>query len=445
MNRSLAARDRRVLWHPFTQQREWASETILAIDRGKGVKLYDTGGRGYLDGVSSLWCNIHGHGVPEIDRAVQRQLKRLAHSTFLGLTHRPAIELAERLVEIAPKGLRRVFYSDSGSEAMEIALKIAFQYWTLKGRSRKRKFVTLGEAYHGDTVGAVSLGGIDLFHQVYGPLLFRTFRIPTTYAYRWPGRPTLEECGRKVLGRIEKVLRTRGREIAGVVLEPRVQGAAGMIVQPAGFVRKVRELTRRYGVLLIADEVATGFGRTGTMFAVEAEGVSPDIMAVAKGLTGGYLPLAATLTTEEIFQAFSGGMERTFFHGHTYTANPLGCAAALANLRLFQKKRVLEGLPKKIEAFREALGTLEGLKSVGEVRQIGLMAGVELVADRKSRKPLPPRSRTGRKVCLRARRYGVILRPLGDVVILMPPPAMTPGQIREVVGAAKSAIRDVSG
>lgn len=442
MTHSFASRDRRVLWHPFTQHQEWARERIVTIESGHGVTLTDTDGNRYLDGVSSLWCNVHGHRVPEIDRAIRLQLRRLAHSTFLGLTHRPGIELAERLVAIAPRGLRRVFFSDSGSEAMEIALKIAFQYWVLKGKPKKKKFITFSGAYHGDTVGAVSLGGIDLFHRTYGPLLFKTIRVPSTYAYRWPGRPSLEECGRRVLERVREILRKRSSEIAAVVTEPRIQGAAGMITQPPGFVRALRTLTRRYGVLLIADEVATGFGRTGTMFAVESEGVAPDIMALAKGLTGGYLPLAATLTTERIFRAFSGSFERTFFHGHTYTANPLACAAALASLRLFDRRRTLQTLPPKIDAFQAALKELGASRWVGEIRQVGLMAGAELVSDRESRKPFPPHWRVGRAVCLRARRYGVLLRPLGDVLVFMPPPAMTVQQIRQVVRAAKQGLRD---
>jgi adenosylmethionine-8-amino-7-oxononanoate transaminase len=368
----------------------------------------------------------------------------MAHSTFLGLTHRPGVELAERLIRIAPRGLKRVFYSDSGSEAMEIALKIAFQYWQQEG-SRRREFITLAQAYHGDTVGSVSLGGIDLFHKIYRPLLFRTTRVPTTYAYRWKGRPTLRQCGKEVLGRIESVLRKRARKVAAVVIEPMMQGAAGMIHQPPGFIRRLRALTRRYGVLMIADEVATGFGRTGRMFAVDHERVSPDIMALAKGLTAGYLPLAVTMTTEKIYRAFRGSLDRTFFHGHTYTANPLACAAALANLDLFRKRRIIGRLGPRIRALSDGLGSLADSPWVGEVRQVGLMAGVELVEDRDRRRSFPGERRVGRQVCLKARRYGVILRPLGDVVVFMPPLAMTERQILQVVGAARSAIRDVLG
>lgn len=443
-DKSWIDRDRAVVWHPFTQFDEWAAEEALVIDRAEGVTLIDASGKKYLDGVSSLWCNVFGHRVPEIDEAIRRQLDRVAHSTFLGLTHEPGIRLAERLVSIAPAGLSRVFYSDSGSEAMEIALKIAFQYWQQRGKPSKRLFVTLDGAYHGDTVGSVSLGGIDLFHRTYKPLLFKTIRLPATDAYRWPGRPALESCGAAVLQKLESTLRRRAKDIAGVVLEPRVQGAAGMILQPDGFVAKVRELTRAHGVLMIADEVATGFGRTGRMFAVEHDGVAPDLMAVAKGVTGGYLPLAATLATEEIFEAFRGGFERTFFHGHTYTANPLACAAAIATIDLFESRRVLDELPARIEALRRALDPLRAHPHVGEVRQFGLMAGIELAEDAGARRPFDPKRRMGRQVCLRARRHGVILRPLGDVVVIMPPLAMTAPQVTVVAEAAHAAIQEVT-
>lgn len=434
-SRDYKALDRKYVWHPFTQTLEWFEEDNLVIERAKGMYLYDTKGRKYLDGVSSLWCNIHGHRVPEIDAAIKRQLNKVAHSTFLGLTHPPAVELAERLVAIAPKGLRRVFYSDNGSTAMEVALKIAFEYWQLKGRRRKRRFVTLSEAYHGDTIGSVSLGGIDLFRRIFGPLLFDRIKAPTTYAYRCPRAKTLRECGEHCLRDLETILKQRAGEIAAVVIEPRVQGAAGMILQPAGFVRRVRELTRRYGVLMIADEVATGFGRTGTMFASE----EPDILALAKGITGGYLPLAATLTTEEIFETFTGPYDRTFFHGHTYTANPLACAAALASLDLFEKNRVLERLQPKIRLFHDLLKKFYELEHVGEVRACGLMAGIELVRDRGTKEEYT--ERVGRRVCLEARRHGVLIRPLGNVVVLMPPLAIEPEQLRALAAATFESIR----
>src|SRR5215213_8056925 len=353
----LLAADRKHLWHPFTQQQSWADEDAVIVEEADGCELVDVNGRRYIDGVSSLWCNVHGHRHPAIDGAVREQMERVSHSTMLGLSHRPAIELAQRLVEIAPPGLTRVFYSDSGSTAAEIALKMAFQYWHQRGERRTR-FVSLREAYHGDTIGSVSVGGIDLFHSAYGPLLFDTLHAE-------PGDAA----------DMERLLSAHAGEVAAVILEPLVQGAAGMIVHPEGYLRAVRELCDRHDVLLICDEVATGFGRTGRMFACEHEDVAPDLMCVAKGITGGYLPLAATLTTERIYEGFLGRHEefRTFFHGHTYTGNPLACAAALATLRLFDQERTLELLQGKIALLGELLDPVARMAGVAEVRRRGFM------------------------------------------------------------------------
>ena len=334
----LAAADRSYLWHPFTQQRGWAGEHPVIVERGEGTDLIDVDGNRYIDGVSSLWCNVHGHAHPRIDAAVRDQLAKVAHSTMLGLSHRPAIELAQRLVELAPPGLTRVFYSDSGSTATEIALKMAFQYWRQRGQDR-RHFVALRMAYHGDTIGSVSVGGIDLFHSLYEPLLFETLKAEPGDVARH-GAPARDHRG----------------DVAAVIMEPLVQGAAGMLMHPPGYLRAVRELCDRHGVLLILDEVATGFGRTGRMFACEHEGVAPDLLCLAKGITGGYLPLAATLATEQIYEGFLGEHEefRTFFHGHTYTGNPLACAAGIASLDVFSEERTLERLRGKIGAARRA-------------------------------------------------------------------------------------------
>ncbi len=330
------------LWHPFTQQRQWCEEEPLMIERAEGTTLVAADGRRYIDGVSSLWCNVHGHRHPLIDQAVREQLERVAHSTMLGLSHPGAAELAARLAEIAPGRLSRVFYSDSGSTATEVALKMAFQYWQQRGGQhvRRTSFVHLRDAYHGDTLGSVSVGGIGLFHSAYRPLLFSTHAAE-------PGDAA----------DLERVLAAREEEIAAVIVEPLVQGAAGIVVHPPGYLAAVRELCDRFGVLLICDEVATGFGRTGTMFACEQEGVEPDFLCLAKGLTGGYLPLAATLATEEVYEGFLGAHEdfRTFFHGHTYTGNPLACAAALANLDAFESERTLERLRAKDPALRGAV------------------------------------------------------------------------------------------
>jgi adenosylmethionine-8-amino-7-oxononanoate aminotransferase len=413
----LATADRRFLWHPFTQQRGWVEEDPVVVDRAEGTDLIDVEGRRYIDGVSSLWCNVHGHRHPRIDAAVREQLDRVAHTTMLGLSHRPGIELAQRLVELAPPGLARVFYSDSGSTAAEIALKMAFQYWSQRGEERAR-FVSLRMAYHGDTIGSVSVGGIDLFHSLYRPLLFDALRAE-------PGD----------LADMERLLSEHRGEVAAVIMEPLVQGAAGMRVHPDGYLRRVRELCDRYDVLLILDEVATGFGRTGRMFACEHEGVSPDLMCLAKGITGGYLPLAATLASERVYEGFLGAFEefRTFFHGHTYTGNPLACAAAIATLDVFEEERTLERLQPKLELLEALLEPVAAHPAVREVRRRGFMTGIEL-ADH----PLP--ARIGHQVTLEARRRGAIIRPLGDVVVLMPPLAISEADLRRLVEITAEAI-----
>jgi adenosylmethionine-8-amino-7-oxononanoate aminotransferase len=413
------------LWHPFTQQRQWCEEEPLMIERAEGTTLVASDGRRYIDGVSSLWCNVHGHRHPLIDRALREQLERVAHSTMLGLSHPGAAELAARLAEIAPGGLSRVFYSDSGSTATEVALKMAFQYWQQRGGQhvRRTSFVHLRDAYHGDTLGSVSVGGIGLFHSAYRPLLFSTHAAE-------PGDAA----------DLERVLAAHEEEIAAVIVEPLVQGAAGIVVHPPGYLAAVRELCDRFGVLLICDEVATGFGRTGTMFACEQEGVEPDFLCLAKGLTGGYLPLAATLATEEVYDGFLGAHEdfRTFFHGHTYTGNPLACAAALANLEAFKTERTLERLQPKIGLFTRLLAGLATTPGVAAVRSCGLMAGIDLGEH-------DPALRLGHRVTLEARRRGAIIRPLGDVVVLMPPLAIAEAELRRLVAITGASIEAALG
>lgn len=430
------------VWHPFTQMAIWEDENAPLIERGEGRHLVDVAGRRYLDGISALWCNVHGHRVPEIDDAVRAQLDRVAHSTLLGQANVPSIELAARLADIAPKGLTRVFYSDSGSTAVEVALKMALQYWSHKGRPEKRLFATLAEAYHGDTVGSVSLGGIDLFHQAFGPLLFSKLRLPTPYTYRTPANFSAEEYAEHCIATAERTIEKRASELAAVVLEPVMQGAAGMIAQQPGYLRRIAEACRKHDVLLVCDEVATGFGRTGTMFAVEQEGVSPDLLCIAKGLTGGYLPLAATLANDRVYEAFLGAFEsrRTFFHGHTYTGNPLACAAALASLDLFERNHVIESIQPKIARLTQRLAEIAKHPHVGEVRQRGLMVGIELVRDRERKTPFEYTRRTGHRAILEARKRGVILRPLGDVVVLMPPLAITDDEIEMLCDVTAESI-----
>ncbi len=442
----LAEKDKRYVWHPFTQMRDWEKDKIVIIERGEGVYLIDTEGRRYLDGVSSLWCNVHGHCVEAIDQAIRNQLGKIAHSTFLGLSNVPAIELAEKLISLVPPGLTRVFYSDSGSEAAEIALKMAYQYWQQRGFSKKKKFVKLTQSYHGDTLGSVSVGGIELFHQIYEPLLFETFSVESPYQYRWAGPGSPEKAGTASLEQLEALLQKHHEEIVGLVMEPLMQGAAGMIDQPEGYISRARELTKKYNVLLIFDEVATGFGRTGKMFASEHEGVTPDLMAVAKGLTGGYLPLAATFATEEIYDAFLGEYEefKTFFHGHTFTANPLACAAALANLEIFEKQQVIAALQPKIKQLRERLKSFYGIPAVGDVRQKGFMAGIELVKNRVSKETYAAKEKIGMRVVERARQKGVMIRPLGPVIVLMPPLAISTEELDELLNVTYASIAEVT-
>jgi adenosylmethionine---8-amino-7-oxononanoate aminotransferase len=422
--RDLAALDRRVLWHPFTQQQAWETEEPpVLIERAQGTTLWDTDGNAYIDGTSSLWCNVHGHGHPAIDAAVRAQLGRVAHSTMLGLSHGPAVELAAKLLAVAPPNLSRVFYSDSGSTAVEVALKMAFQWWRQRGDDERTTFISLTDAYHGDTVGSVSLGGMDLFHATYRPLLFDALHARAGDAEH-----------------MEALLSRHGRRVAAVVVEPLVQGAAGMRLAPEGYLRRVRELCDEHGVLLVCDEVATGFGRTGTMFACEQEGVEPDLMCVAKGITGGYLPLAATLTSERVYEGFLGAPAeaRTFFHGHTYTGNPLACAAAIATLDLFESERTLDRLQPKLALLGEELAEhVTPLPGVVEVRRRGFMVGIDLGEH-------PVSARAGHAVTLAARARGAIVRPLGDVVILMPPLAIAEHELRRLVQITAAAIAEVT-
>jgi adenosylmethionine-8-amino-7-oxononanoate aminotransferase len=437
------------IWYPFTQMQEFLHESPLSIASAQGCWLVDVAGRRYLDGVSSLWANVHGHRHPKIDAAVKEQLGRVAHSTMLGLTHPGGIELARQLTTLTPLRLNRVFYSDSGATAVEIALKMAYQYWQLQGEHSRHVFLKLSEAYHGDTVGAVSLGGMDLFHERFGPLLFETVKVPTPHMYRHPfGDLSAAEIRARYFNESAALIEKYAESACAFIVEPLVQGAAGMIVHPEGYLAHIRELTRKHGILLIADEVAVGFGRTGKMFACEWEDVSPDLMCLGKGITGGYMPLAATLATEEIFSAFLGdfGELKTFFHGHTYTGNPLACAAALASLEVFAEEKTLapEVFGAKTEYYGRGMERLSELPHVGSVRFRGLMGGVELVKDKQTKEPYRFTDRVGHRVCMQARQHGVILRPLGDVVVLMPPLAASIAELDLLFAATEKAIQEVT-
>ena len=439
---ALIEKDKACVWHPFTPMRQWlADEDPLLIERGEGFELIDTRGRRYIDGFSSLWCNLHGHRVGEIDRAVREQLGRVAHSTLLGHASAPSIELAERLVRITPGPLEKVFYSDSGATAVEVALKMAFQYYHNRGRCGRRKVLALREGYHGDTLGAASVGGIAAFGRLFGPLLFETTFVDCPCPSRHPAGTG---AGQAVLGQIDAALGTAPQEYCAVIVEPLIQAAGGMLTHPPGFLRGVRALTAAHDVLLIVDEVATGFGRTGRLFACEHEGVAPDLMCLAKGLTGGYLPVAATLATGEIHNAFCGEIDegKTFYHGHTYTGNALGCAAGVASVDLIFSSGLLEALPGKVQLLRGRLRALADDPHVGEIRQCGMMVGIELVADRDKHAPFDPSRRVAAGLCRRARRRGLLIRPLGDVVVLMPAPAMDPATLERMMDAVVETFYD---
>ncbi len=440
--------DKEYLWHPFTQMKEYAKEDAVIIEEGEGVILRDIEGREYIDGVASLWTNVHGHRKKELDHALKAQIDKIAHSTLLGISNVPAIELAKKLVHITPPGLDKVFYSDSGATAVEIALKIAFQYQkqAREGDPRKERFISLKNAYHGDTIGAVSVGGIDIFHSIYRPLLFEAYSAEAPYCYRCPFKKEYPSCSMECLSDLEEVMSRHSHEVTALIIEPLVQGAAGIIVQPPGYLKKVRELCTKYNILMIADEVAVGFGKTGKMFACNHEAISPDIMTLGKGITGGYMPLAATLTTGKIYEAFLGEYEeyKTFFHGHTYTGNPLACAVAIANLDVFEKEKVIEKLESKIEKLSELLKGFYELRHVGDVRQCGFIVGIELVRDRETKEPYPVAERTGYRVILEARRHGVIIRPLGDIIVLMPPLCISMDQLTRLCEVTYDSIKRVT-
>lgn len=440
----LASINKNHVWHPFTQMKDYNSSDPLIIERGEGIMLYDVHGRAYYDGFSSVWLNVHGHNVPELNQAITEQLGKVAHSTLLGMANVPAIELAEKLVGIAPKGLNKVFYSDSGATGVEIAIKMAFQYWHNKGRPEKKTFITMNQAYHGDTIGAVSVGAIPLYHDLFRPMLFPSHVIPYPYAYRHEGGEA--QALEATLTALRHLLETRADEIAALMVEPIVQGAGGIVVMPPNCLREMAALCRKHGVLLIADEVATGFGRTGEMFACDLEGVSPDLMVVGKGLTGGYLPVAATLATDEVYSAFYADYQeqKTFFHGHSFTGNPLGCAVALASLKLYEERNIIAGVRAKAAFVEQKLANLKDRPHVGEIRQKGLMIGIELVRDKISGEPYDWADRVGVRASMRARELGMLTRPLGNVMVFIPPLASTETELEAMTDILAESIISVT-
>lgn len=437
--------DRAHVWHPFTQTSEWREEQPLVIARGQGCRLVDAEGREYLDGVASLWANVHGHGHPRLDRALREQAGRIAHSTFLGLTHEPGARLAAELAAVAPAGLVRVFFSESGASAVEAGLRIALLAQLHRGQRRRTRLVSPEDAYHGDTAGAVSVGRSDPFHRGFDSLLSgAVLRFPPPHLLRVRDGLSAGEAEAASLDRLRALLERHGETVAAVVVEPRVQGAAGMLIHSDRWLARVAEETRAHGALLLCDEVATGFGRTGDLFATAGAGVAPDLLALGKGITAGYLPLSATLVREDVFETFTAAYEehRTLYYGHTYSANPLACAVASASLALFEEERTLERGRRLAAHLASRLAEVARLPHVAEVRQRGVMVGVEL-AEAGLRRPFHPALRIGRRVILAARRRGVIVRPLGDVVVLNPPLVMEPADADRLVTVLAESIEEV--
>ena len=439
--------DKSYLWHPFTQMQDWLTEDPVIIERGEGVYLIDIDGNRYLDGIASMWTNIHGHNHPELNSALKTQLENIAHSTLLGYSNIPAIELAKKLVEITPSGLNKVFYSDNGSTAVEVALKIAIQYWQHKGQTNRKLFLQFDNAYHGDTVGAMSVGGIPAFHSTFRSLLFETIQVspPQTNSEKKKDNKTKLTTD-LWLNSVDRALSENQGVVAGIILEPLIQGAGGMLISPKGFLKGVEELARQHGTLLIVDEVMTGFGRTGRMWACEHEDVSPDILCTAKGLTAGYLPLAATLTTDDIYEAFLGEYRelKTFFHGHTFTGNPLGCAVALENISIFERENLIEKIQETIQHFHDRLQKFYALNHVGDIRVCGMAAGIELMKNPKTRDLYPFEEKVGISVCNAALKRGAILRPLVNTIVLMPPLQITISELDSLLDITYKSIAEVT-
>ena len=447
----LVAWDKEHLWHPFTQMRDWLTEDPIIFERGEGVYLIDIDGNRYIDGIASMWTNVHGHNHPNLNTALKNQLDKVAHSTLLGYSNIPAIQLAQKLVEITPIGLNKVFYSDNGSTAVEIALKIAFQYWQHKEQPQRNLFVHFDKAYHGDTVGAMSVGGIESFHSTFNSLLFKSIRVSATETYRAAKsknatqNDSADGIKTRWLNAVERVFSEHTGQIAGIILEPLIQGAGGMVISPKGFLKELAKLAKQHATLLIVDEVMTGFGRTGKMWACEHEDVSPDLLCTAKGLAAGYLPLAATLTTDAIYNAFLGEYSdlKTFFHGHTFTGNPLACAVALENIAIFERESLLDRLQTTIAHFKNRLKEFYVLPHVGDVRVCGMAAGIELMKNPDTHSPYPFEEKVGIRVCEAALSQGAILRPLVNTIVLMPPLQISISELDSLLDITYRSISEV--
>jgi len=444
--KDLVKKDLRYNWHPYTQMKDCERTAPVLIDSSKGMKLYDAKGNFYYDTISSWWCNVHGHNHPKIKKAIKKQIDLLDHVLFAGFTHAPAVLLAEKLVSIAPEGLRKVFYSDNGSTAVETALKMSFQYWQNTGKLEKTKFIALDHGYHGDTIGAMSVSGVGLFNSVFTPLFFKSFKARSPYCYRCPAGKSASRCDIDCLSSLEKILSRESNRTAAFILEPLVMAAGGMIIYPKVYLERAAMLTGKYGVHLILDEVATGFGRTGKMFACEYANVKPDFICLSKGITSGSLPLGVTMTTERIYNAFYAdyNKKKTFYHGHTYAANPIACSAALASLEIFEEEGTLNRLKEFVPLFHKGLERFRSLSIVGDVRYIGMIGAMELVKDRKKKEPFSFRDRVGLEVYGRGLKRHLILRPLGNIIYLFLPLCARPHELDYILNAAYDILKSLS-
>ena len=428
-------KDLKYIWHPYTQMKDCKKFPPILIEKAKGIKLYDNKGNCYYDTISSWWCNIHGHSHPEINKAIKEQLNSFEHVLFAGFTHKPAIKLAEQLVNITPDNLTKVFFSDNGSTAVEVALKMSFQYWQNIGKKKKTKFLSLDSGYHGDTIGAMSVSGIDLFNKVFSPLFFKSFKVPSPYCYRCPVGKSRSSCSIECINYLEAILKKKSKEIAALILEPMVMASGGMIIYPSSYLKKVSRLAKKYNIHLILDEVASGFGRTGKMFACEHAKVKPDFICLSKGITSGYLPFAATLTTNKVYNAFYADYQnkKTFYHGHTYTANPISAAAALASLKIYKQEDTLNKVNKLMPLFHKRLEAFRDLPLVGDVRYIGMIGVIELVKNKKTKELFGLDERIGLEVYEKGLKQGLILRPLGSIVYFFLPLSIKKYQLSSIL------------
>lgn len=441
-------KDLKYVWHPDTQHKQYEGENYkpTLIEKGEGIYVYDADGNKYIDAVASWWVNTLGHSVPRLNKVLTEQAEKIEHILLADFTHKPAIELAERLIKLAGEPFSKVFYSDDGSTAVEVAIKMAYQYWYQKGKPQKKHFVSMTDSYHGDTLGSVSVGGIDIYKKVFNPLVFETLKVCAPYCYRCPKGCSQNNCNIECLKDVVKLFKEKHNEIAAIIVEPLVQGAAGMRVYPSEYLNRLRILCDEYDILLIDDEVAMAFGRTGKYFAFEHTGIKPDIFCVAKGITAGYVPLAATVATDKIYRVFYDDFDKlkTFYHGHSFTGNPIACAVAVETLKIMEEAQIIENLPFKAEVFKKSMEKFRNLKHAGDIRHIGMIGAVELVKDKKTKEPYAFSERIGHKVFLEALKKGAILRPIGSVIYFMPPLIITEEEIEKLTQIAYNAIKNIT-